>query len=108
MLISNEKLVEYFEYNNLTVTCPVCQNVGWEVSAAHKMGTLEKENDTVVSHIPFARLNEETNQTSSFMGGYPVVFLVCKSCGYMRMHSYKLLHNKITEMEAKKEKAQDD
>ena len=103
MIISNEKLAEYFGSRKLSIHCPACNNVGWGVNAAHKMQTNDKEDDLVVNHIPYARLDEEQNTTTTFLGGFPVVFIVCKSCGYIRMHSYSLLHSKIAEMDALKE-----
>lgn len=102
MIISNERLVEYFERSNLNVVCPACQSIGWAVNAAHIMDTNDKSDDRVVNHIPYARIDEETNKTITFMGGYPIVFLICKSCGYLRMHSYALLHSKIKEMDESK------
>ncbi|OKP29764.1 hypothetical protein BSQ40_08000 [Serratia fonticola] len=103
MIISNEKFAEYLEYSKLNIQCPACGcTTGWNVNAAHEMQTDDRENDLVVNHIPYARLDEKTNRTTTFLGGFPVVFIVCKSCGYVRIHSYSLLHSKITDMDATK------
>ncbi|WP_373225191.1 hypothetical protein [Enterobacter cloacae complex sp. ESBL7] len=101
MLITNEILAAYFgRMPNAEIICPVCKNIGWKVNGAHVIDTFDKKGDKVVNHIPYSRLDEETDKTTTFMGGFPVIFLVCPSCGYMRLHSYKVLRDNIMKMDA--------
>lgn len=79
------------------VQCIVCGRTGWNVRASHVMDTDVKVDDLVVSHLPFAHLNESDNTTKTFMGGTPVLIASCKTCGYMRLHDYGTVHASLNE-----------
>lgn len=95
MIITPEKLAEFFNKMNPMVRCPVCGFGGWELSTVYQMATEAKERDLVVNHLPYSSLDETTNQTDSFSGGVPVVSVTCKHCGYIRLHSYRIILNKL-------------
>jgi hypothetical protein len=89
LIITNDLFIKFLIDLNASVTCPVCNQVGWSVAASHIMNTHDKNDDQVVNHLPFARIHEENNSTTTFLGGVPVLSVTCKACGYIRLHDYK-------------------
>lgn len=92
LIITNEVFMRFLTQIKAKVECPVCDSANWNLSATYKMATLANSDDLVVSHFPFAQLDEETGRTTTFVGGTPVVYACCNVCGYIRFHSHSVIH----------------
>ncbi|MDK9364205.1 hypothetical protein [Lelliottia wanjuensis] len=108
MIITNESFMQFLTEINAKVECPVCSSIGWSVSATYRMDTAFQENDIVINHLPYAHFDEHEGRSTSFVGGTPVLFASCDMCGYIRLHSYKLVQMQIALMSLRQQQGERD
>ena len=86
-MISDEMFIKFLTDIKANASCPVCGSAGWGITAAQTVNTPAKNGDIIVSHLPFASVDEKDNSTHAFnfLNGIPVLSATCKTCGYIRL-----------------------
>lgn len=76
VVLNTSKLVELLKEKTTTSLCPFCGEDDWSVPLLE---------DTTGVALPWAK------NTDLYMEGSPAVMMLCKRCGFVRLHSLLIL-----------------
>lgn len=83
-MVDSGKLAEAFRLKGVKPECPSCDKSGWDLRTG--------------SGITGVTISYGDTEGSMYMYGHPAICLVCKNCGFMKLHALEFYKECLIEV----------